>query len=159
MTTRFPRSRVYSASTDDKDATLVLDTSAYADGDVLVVPQEITEVFEQAGQAKALHSIVLLDEDDQGQALDLLFFNADAALGTINEAVSISNADARNIIGAVEIATSEYIDLVNSQMVQKSALGMVLKAASTSRSLWIAAISRGTGTYTASGIRLKLGFL
>ena len=38
--------------------------------------------------------------------------------------------------------------------------GMImLKAAAASTTLYVAAISRGTGTYTASGVRLKLGLV
>jgi hypothetical protein len=35
----------------------------------------------------------------------------------------------------------------------------VVEAGSGSTSLYVAAISRGTGTYTASGITLKIGIL
>lgn len=150
---------VTSGDTEVKDVTLVLDTNVYATGEVLVVPQEIVGVFPEAGGKRLLQSIMLLDEDDQAQALDLIFLNADATLGTINAAVSISDADARKIIGVVEVAAADYVDLVNSQVAVKSAVGQVLKAASDSASLWVGAVSRGTGTYTAAGIRLKLGFV
>lgn len=141
------------------DVTLVLDTNAYADNDVLAVVQEITGVFDYAGGVRTLQSIVLLDEDDQAQDIDLVFFNATATLGTINAAVSISDADARKLIGKVSILIADYVDLINSQAAVKTGIGMVMKAAAASTSLWVGAVLRsGTPTYTAAGIKLKLGF-
>jgi hypothetical protein len=145
------------ASADVFDVTLVTDTSAYASGDVLAVPQEIAGVFKAAGARRRLDSLVVLDEDDHGQALDLVFFNAAATLGTINAAVSISDTDARKIVGYVSVAQADYKDLVNSMLAVKSGLGQTLEGATTS--LWVGAICRGgTPTYSAAGIKLKLGF-
>lgn len=145
-------------SADVFDVTLVLDTNIYASGDVLAIPQEITGVFDLAGQKRALHSVILLDGDDQAQAVDLVFFNASASLGTINAAVSISDADAAKIIGYVSLEAGDAKDLINSTLFAKSSVGQVLEGASTS--LWIGAICRGgTPTYTASGMKVKLGFL
>lgn len=144
---------------DVKDVTLVTDTAIYADNDVLAIPQEVTGVFRELNDVRWLRSVTLLDEADQGVDIDLLFFNADATLGLINGVVSISDADARKIIGKVSIVAADYTDLVNSQLATKSALDVILKAAGTSASLWIAAIVRsGTPTYAASSIKLKLGF-
>lgn len=141
------------------DVTLVLDTSIYADGDVLAVPQEITYVFPEKAGRRVLESIVILDEDDQGVAMDLIFMNATGTLGTINAAVSITDADARKVIGAVNIATTDYFDLINSKVAVKRGVGLVLKGGASSSSLWIAAVTRGgTPTHTASGIKVKLGF-
>lgn len=146
---------VYSGSVEVKTVTLTLDTNAYADGDVLAEPVEVPQVFDEPGQAKVLHSVVLLDEDDQAKALDLVFFDASASLGTVNAAVSISDTDARKIIGIVNIGAADYFDLVNSQVAVKTSLGLVMKG----EAFYVGAVSRGTGTYTASGIKLKLGFV
>ena len=147
-----------SANIEVKDVTLVLDTNIYADGDVLAIPQEVTYVFPEVGGKRVLESIVVLDEDDQNIAMDIIFMNATGTLGTINLAVSISDADARKIIGAVNIATTDYFDLINSRLGVKRGLGLVLQG-SASDSLWVAAVTRGgTPTHTASGIKLKLGF-
>lgn len=141
------------------DVTLVADTSAYADNDVLAVPQEVTGVFRRLGGRVILESVVLLDEADQGTEVELVFMNATGTLGTINEAVSISDADARKVLGTVLIAAADYSDLINSQVATKRSLGLMLEAAADSSSLFIAAIVRsGTPTYAASSLKLKLGF-
>jgi len=139
--------------------TLTLDTNAYAAGDVLVVPQAIPNVFTASGGKRVLHSVVFRDEDDQCQPFDIILLDATANLGTINSTVSVSDADARKIVGIVKIEAIDYYDLVNSRIAIKPNVGLVLEAASGSTSLYIGAISRGTGTYTASGVRVKLGFI
>lgn len=140
------------------DVTLVADTDAYADNDVLAVPQLVTGVFRGPGDVRRLRSVTLLDEADQGQDIDLLFFNASATLGTINEAVGISDADARKVLGKVSVVQANYTDLVNSQLATVSAIDLIMKAESTA-ALYIGAVVRsGTPTYGAASIRLKLGF-
>jgi len=143
------------------DVTLTLDTNAYADNDVLAIPQEVKGVFSPGGVARKLVSIVAVDEDDQNSDFDLVFFNADAAsFGTINGAVGISDADTRNIVGYVRMeATADGNDTINSRVFAKNNINQIMQPLYASQSLWIAAIVRsGTPTYTANGIRLKLGF-
>lgn len=140
------------------DVTLVTDTNAYADNDVLVVPQKVVGFFTSPGGTRRLKSVVLLDEADQAQDVDLLFFNADATLGTINAAVSMTDADARKVIGAVSLVAADYVDLVNGQIAVKQGLDWILKAADDEADLWIGAVCRsGTPTYAASSLKLKLG--
>ena len=93
------------------DVTLSLDTSAYASGDVLADTQEIANAMRVIDGTAILESLILLDEDDQGVALDLYFFNANVAMGTENSAPSISDANARNLLGKVAGATGDYTDL------------------------------------------------
>jgi hypothetical protein len=141
-----------------KAVTLSLDTDAYADGDVLADTQEIASALRVAGGSGILHSLMVLDKDDQGEALDLVFLNADGSIGAENAAVSMSDAVADTIIGVVEVGAGDFVDLVNSQIACKTNLGIVLEVASGTH-LYVAAISRGTGTYTAAGITLKVGII
>ena len=141
------------------DVTLVLSTDQYASGDVLVVPQEIAGAMRVNGGTGVIQSIEVLDKDDQGGILDLVFFSESASLGTINAAVSISDTDAALKLGTVEIVAADYVDFINSQSVTIPNVGIGLKAAADSRSLWIGAISRDTKTYTASGIVLRIFIL
>lgn len=141
------------------DLTLTLDTNAYADNDVLADTQEISGAFRAAGGTITLQSITVLDESDQGQALDLVFLDAAVSIGTENGAVGVTDANARSILGRVSIGAGDFYDLVGSRVATLYGIGLVLQAQSTDRSLYVAAISRGTGTYAAAGIRLKLGVL
>lgn len=141
------------------DLTLSLDNgNVYADGDVLAATQELASAVRADGWGGVLVSMGLIDDDDQGQALDVVLFDSNVALGTENLAVSIADGDADNILGIIEVAGTDYVDLVNSQWVSKTNLGIVVLPASGT-SLYVAAISRGTGTYTTSGITLRFGIL
>lgn len=140
------------------DVTPVLDTNAYADNDVMFVAIEVPQVFDK-GLARVLQSVVVLDGDDQAVDFDLVFSNATITLGTINAAVSISDADAAKIIGYVRLsASTDANDLVNSHLYCKTGLGLAMKGATAS--LWVAGVIRsGTPTYSASGMKIKLGFI
>lgn len=141
------------------DVTLVLDTNAYADGDLLSDSVVVTNAMRVNDGTGILQSVHLLDEDDQGVALDLIFASANADFGTINSAPTVTDTVARDILGTVRIATSDYIDLGLNRSATKTGVGLVVKPATGTRNLYVAAVIRGAGTYTASGIKLRLGFL
>lgn len=140
------------------DLTLSLDTGAYADGDVLADVQDLLIDQKMGVKEYILQSLVVLDESDQGQAMDLLFLNANNSLGTENLAASISDANARAIVGRVPVAAGDFYDLGGCRLACLYGIGLQMETLN-SRKLYLGAISRGTGTYAATGIRLKLGFL
>lgn len=136
----------------------VIDTAIYAAGDVLFDTTIIAGVVPVPGGAMELRSIEILDEDDQGIALDLVFFDSQVSLGTINAAPSMTDANGRSALGCVSFATADYIDLGGCRVATKLNLGLVLQAAA-GNDLFVAAITRGgTPTYTASGLKFKFGF-
>lgn len=145
--------------------TFSLDTSAYADGDVLAAPQEITNVFIDPEMEVTLQSLRLLDKDDQGVAMDILFLKSEVDIGAENAAYAITDAEAEEILTAVNIATGNYTDWGDWQIAMKSAsagdtgMGMLMRpSAAAGTSLWVALITRGgTPTYTASGLVLDIG--
>lgn len=141
-----------------KQVTLSLDTSIYASGDVLADTQEITACVPTPGGRAVIHSIVLNDKDDQGQALDIVFLNTNVSIGTENAAVAVSDTNADQILGIISVASGDWIDLGGCRVATKTNVALVVEAGSGLTSLFIAAISRGTGTYTASGITLSVGF-
>lgn len=161
MTTKNGTQEVYALTESDLlELTLTLDTSAYADGDVLADTQALVNAVREGGGRAELKSVVVLDEDDQGIALDLVFLAANKSLGTENSAPSISDANARDIQGKVSIATGDYVDLGGARVATKTGIGLMLKSAEGSTTLYVAAITRGgTPTYTAAGLKLKLGFV
>jgi hypothetical protein len=142
------------------EVALSLDTSAYADGDVLADTQELDgAAFLANGRTAILQSIVVYDLDDNGGALDIVLLNADQSLGTENSAVSISDANLTKVVAVVEVAADDYIDFINSQVAVIDNIGALIEAASDDDALYIAAISRDTKTYTASGIKVRVGLL
>ena len=144
--------------TDDViEITCSLDTNAYADGDVLFDTQEIASAVRNAGDSCILQSVHVLDEDDQGEDFELIFFDANQSLGTENSAPDITDSEARDIIGHYAFS-NDYVDLGACQIRTDYGIGLELKT-DGSTSLWVAGLSKGTGTYTATGIRIKFCFL
>jgi hypothetical protein len=139
------------------DVVLTLDTNVYASGDVLAATQAVASAVPSNGGHALLHSLVVNDKDDQGQAMDLVFLRTDVSIGTENAAVSIADADAGEILGIVSIASSDFLDLGGCRVATVPSIGLVLEADAASSSIFIAAISRGTGTYSASGVTVKIG--
>jgi hypothetical protein len=140
------------------DVTLTLDTSAYANGEVLADTQIVAGALRVTNGTGRLQSITLIDEDDQGAALDLYFLSANNSFGTENGAVTISDASARDIIAFVAINTGDYRDLGGVKVANLNSLNRVIKAATGTTSIYVAAVNgSGTPTFTASGLKLRLG--
>lgn len=138
-------------------ATPVLDTSIYASGDVLwTTSVALTNLLRVSGGKAILRSITIVDEDDQGVALDLFFFRAAQSLGTVNAAPNISDANARDCLGFVSFVAGDYIDLGGARVAHKANLATLLTG-TASRDVHIGAITRGTPTYTASGLKISVG--
>lgn len=137
--------------------TPTLDTSAYASGDVLFAPVEIPNFFPNAGEARALQSIQILDEDAQGAAFDLVLMTSLQNIGTLNGAASITDAIARTITATQKFAATDWVDWTAWRMIELAGVGKVLRSEGTS--LWVAGIARGTPTHTAAGLKIWLGAL
>lgn len=137
------------------DVTLTLDTSIYATGDVLASTAAIP--FESnpppGGVRGKITQVTLYDRDDQGANLDLVFMKSSVSLGTLNAAPTISDDDAGNILRIVPV--DSFVDL-GGVRVASPAITQPIYFSVPSGTLYISAISRGTGTYTENGIRLKV---
>lgn len=141
------------------DVTLSLDTSAYGADDLMADTQVVTNAMRVIDATGVLQSVQVLDEDDQGAAFDIVLLSANNTLGTENSAPSVSDANGRDILGYVRILASDYIDLGGCRIATKTGVGLAVKPAAGTRNLYLGAITRGTPTYTASGVKLRLGFL
>jgi hypothetical protein len=122
---------------------------------------EIENAVPVNGGTCILQSVGLLDDDDHGQAIDLVFMDTTGLLDASDDGTVIDAADGvipDAILGVVSI--TNYFDGVLWQYGHKENIGLVLKAASDTKSIYVSAINRGaTKTWTASGLRLKLGFI
>ena len=137
-------------------STPTLDTNAYADGDIIANTTQLADASPHG--ACQLMSVVVIDIDDKGGGLEIIFLRSNTSMGTINNAPSISDANARDeIIGHVVI--DEYIDQGGWQMATKTGIGLTLKPGSGG-DLYYAVISDGnTETYTAGGLTFKFGLV
>jgi hypothetical protein len=159
QTTSGTTNAVYALETSDVlDLVLTTDTVAYATGDVLADTQELAGVMRINGGTAILQSLKITDKDDQGQAMDVVFLKSNVSLGLENSAVSIADADAVEILGIVSVAAADFVDLGGVRVATVAIpAAFILKAGAASTSIYVAAISRGTGTYTASGLSIKVG--
>ena len=131
-------------------------------GDVIFQADELTNMVSVPAGTCMVHSIGILDDDDNGQDIDIVFMDttglldATSAGGTAIDAADGVIADA--IIGVVQITS--YFDGIAWQYGYKTNIGLVLKAPSASKSIYVSAVNRGsTATWTAAGLRLKIGVI
>jgi hypothetical protein len=147
------------------DVTLTTDAEAHADNDVIAQSIEIPNAVAVKGGSAIIQSIMVLDEDDEAPTVELLFSQVNTAI-TDDEGEAIGNnvsdldATFRSFLGAVTV--SNYSDLVDAQIGIKSNIGLVVKAASDSKSIYVHAINRSGGTYTPAAttdLKLRIGIV
>lgn len=137
----------------------VLNADAYDAGDVVFDRTAIVGAVRDVGGQAVLQSIVVADKDDQKAQLRLVFLNDDVTLGTADAAPSISDANSLKVLGTVEVAAADYIDLGGASVATIRNIGLLLEADAASPTIYVAAFTSGTPTYTTGGLQLKLGFL
>ncbi len=143
-----------------KDVTLSLDTAIYASGDVLADTQQVDAALRVTDGTGVLQGLMVVDQDDQKAAFTVYFLSANVAMGTENAAPSISDANAVNILGLVDIATTDYKDLGGVSVASIRGVSLPLMAVSGTDDIYVAVVNgTGTPTYTASGVKLRLGIL
>lgn len=140
------------------DITLVSDTAILADNDVIAITAEVLNFFQHPGDTVEVRSLVLIDEDDQAQDVEVVFLNATGSVGAANAKYAPADSVLRTIIGSHVFLTTDYSDGDTGQTATKTNVGLLLRGGNNTTSLFIAAVCRsGTPTYTASGLRLKVG--
>tara|TARA_R100000742_G_C4274950_1_gene95160 strand:- start:1319 stop:1825 length:507 start_codon:yes stop_codon:yes gene_type:complete len=147
--------------TDVITVTLVSTTNACATNEVIFQGEELENIVSVKGGACVIQSIGLLDDDDNGEPIDLVFFDSNVELDDSNDGTTIDAADGTipdSILGVVNL--TNYFDGVNWQYGHKENIGLTLKAASDTKSVWVAGVNRGSSaTWTASGLRIKVGVI
>jgi len=141
-----------------KTLTFTLDTSAYASGDVLADMTEVAGIARADGAAILIQSVSVLDKDNQGVEMDLMISPNSNSLGSLNGAVSISDANAEGLQRICNIASTDYVALIGSKLATKTGIGLMVQAAAGSSKLYVGAITRGTPTHTAAGIVVQIGY-
>ena len=132
--------------------TFSLDTNAYADNDVLADTQALSACLRANDGTGIIQDVIFNDKDDQGQAFDVIIFNANTSLGTENSAPNISDANADTIVGRFSVGAGDWYDLGGCRIANIRNIGICVKGATGTDDIYIGLISRGAGTYSASGI-------
>lgn len=139
------------------EAALTLDTSIYADLDVLSDLLTVTNAVRAAGRTARWVSLIVIDADDQGIGLDVLLFDRSVTLAAKNAAWATSDADMAFCQGIVQVAAADFLDLGGNRIAMKQFTPIVIHP-NAGTSMFLATRSRGAGTYTAAGLQVKLGF-
>ena len=95
------------------DVTLLCDTTAYAANDLLVATQKIPNAMRDIDFPAVLQTITIIDEDNQGAAMDIYFLDANVNFGRFNQLPTLSGVGARSIMARLGIATTDWKTINN----------------------------------------------
>jgi hypothetical protein len=145
-----------SSNTVFVEVTLSLEATALDAGDVAADTQVVSGVISKVNGTGKIKSLVLVDQDDVKAALTLWFLRANVVLGTEDSAPSISDTDALNIIGCLDVATGDYRDLGGVAVAYFKNVDIPIKTSTGTNDIYVAATVVATPDYTAAGIKLIL---
>lgn len=135
--------------------TPVLDTGAYTAGDVLFPTISMGNVARANDKGFEIKGISAIDKADQAAAdLELFFFRTNVTFGSANSAPAISDSDAAQLVGYCKLASTDFIDLGDVKVCHKS-VSIAGVPTSGARTLYVAGVTAGTGTYGASDLVLN----
>lgn len=142
------------------DQQLTTDTAIYASGDVLVDTVAVPlGVNPQAGKIRLkIEQVTVIDKDALSGAFDIVFLSANNSLGTINAAVSISDANSLAVVKTVSVTSSNYTTLTSGGNVVANidlAAPIFIECPADSANFYVGLISRDTKTYTASALYVR----
>lgn len=139
--------------------TPTLDTGAYGANDVWFDTTAVSNAARANDQPLIINGIQLVDRADQAAADGVLYIlDANVSVGTINNAPSISDDNAANIIARIPFLSTDWEDLggVKILTIDPAKLPKMLFPASGTRTIYIAGRTAGTGTYAADSLRVIL---
>jgi len=138
-----------------------------AAGDLLFDSLEIENAVAVSGGSGILQSVNVFHKGDQNVSFDLLFFQVTKDLGSAGAALTwggsseTDNAEAAVLLG--HVAITDWSDLVDVQIATKTNIGLVLKAAEGTKSIFCAAVCRGAASgahgATSGNILVRLGIV
>lgn len=136
-------------------------TTANDVGDVIADTQVVATCTPANDALAILHSVTLIDVDDQKAKLRIVLFKSNTALGTEDAAPDIDDTEIQEVIGHIDINIADYIDLGTGSYAHKSGLGIVVKPATGTDDIYAAIYSPDTSTptYATGHIYVHFGFI
>jgi hypothetical protein len=155
-------SAVYGA-TKWTNITFTGDTGALAAGDIIADTQSMVDSMPVSDQPGVVISAMFYDEDDQtwatGNGVRVVLFRANRSLGTENAAVTISDANARDIVCMFDI-TSDVAIVADFGGVKVASLGNIMRGITPvddTDDLYVGLVNlTGTPTYAGGAPKLAL---
>ena len=144
---------------------LTTTAATHGTGDVIAISEEIENAVASIGGRAIIQSIALLNTDDteESPAMDLVFCVDNTALGAIGSPPSITDANFINCVqGVVNVSNWLTLKATDNEIATKTNVGLVVKAASNSRSIFVNVINSSGADYTpsaTSSLRLVIGLI
>jgi hypothetical protein len=139
----------------------VLDTAAYAAGDVLSATAVISNVMRINDGRANLLSLTGIDKSKQKPAMTILFYQTNVTSAAANAANNLSDADQLNLLGFHRILAADWIDYANNSICGfkgPTAPGLLLEAATGTKDVYaVCILDAGTPTFAVGDLMFKLG--
>lgn len=137
-----------------------LGTDAYTAADImggLIKLEGISRVANSPTGKGILHSVRVVDVEEQDVSMAITFFNAEPEDSTtVDDAALVVHAnDFDKIIETVSITT--YVEVGGVSVASASNIGIGFESAGPD--LWMIVVTRGTPTHTANGLRFVVTIL
>ena len=133
---------------------------AHSAGDLLFDSTEVANAVRANASTAIVESITVVDKGDQGAEINLIFANAATDFGAPGGVPDPDDTDALTVLGIVNVATTDYVDLGAFQVATVNNIGMLIKAGAATTSVYLAGIAVGTPTpASTSDLQISIGFL
>lgn len=140
--------------------TPTIDTAVYATGELLFDATIVAAIARANDQRVLVHSISVVDLDDEGAAFDLIFTNDATTWGALNAVPAVADTVADGIFGHVSIGAGDYVDVGAQKIATITSVGLEIPTVTGADDIYVFGITRGTPTYgVASDLVIKIGFI
>lgn len=138
--------------------TPALSLIAYSVGDQMGIAMKLKDILDASSDTIAIQSIVTLDKAGQSKAYDILFFDQEPVLTSVdNAALSISDVEMEKFVGRVKLSSSDFSAGAANSDNTVSNIGLLIAGRGT-HDLWAVLQSQGTPTFaTAGDLMIKVG--
>lgn len=141
----------------------VISTSIYAALDCVGTVLTLSNAMAMDGGAGVLHSLVVIDDDNEKAELDILLFD-DLPTGTMtdNGAWTPASGDPAKLLGRVNILATDYLTVVTGSLAIATFrnIGLPVRSVAGSPHVYALVLAAGTPTYAATtDLRFVFGFL
>lgn len=124
-------------------------TTQYTAGDVMGGKLFAEGIIGREGEA-LLESVRVLDMDDQGAEMDLIFLSDDPSTSTLtdNAAPAWAALDKTKMVGFIRILAADYISVGSGMKVAQKVFPLPIRSSRADGNIYVVIIARGTPTYT-----------
>lgn len=151
--------QVVSTKTTVVEAAPVVDTSAYATGELIGGKLTLANATASSTFTGIISNVVIIDKDKEGADLDVVFFDTNPTATTFTDQAAFDpdDVDLLNIICTVSVTTD--VSFSDNGMSYANNVNCPFRTTDNS-TIYAAIVSRGSPTYTSSSdLLLRVGIL